>query len=106
MPRWCVTQISTGVSSLEVTRIEKIPLKSKNTPLTRPHGISHWSGLMKIENRELQQLQNQTDMLKVSLNKINAQIHKKGKQRMLLEEKKTMMEMDFLGRLKVRLSQC
>lgn len=58
---------------------------------------------MGLENREMQQLQNQTNVLKVSLNKINIQIHEKGKQRMLLEEKKTMMEIDFLGRLKVRL---
>lgn len=60
---------------------------------------------MEIENRELQQLQGQTNMLKVSLNKINIQIHEKGKQKMLLEEKKTMMEIDFLGRLKVGMSQ-
>lgn len=60
---------------------------------------------MEIENRELQLLQNQTNVLKVSLNKINIQIHEKGKQRMLLEEKKTMMEIDFLGRLKARTSQ-
>lgn len=58
---------------------------------------------MGLEKREMQQLQNQTNVLKVSLNKINIQIHEKGKQRMLLEEKKTMMEIDFLGRLKVRL---
>lgn len=56
---------------------------------------------MELENRELQQLQNQTNVLKISLNKINIQIDEKGKQRMLLEEKKTMMEINFLGRLKV-----
>lgn len=84
----------------------KEPLKRKNTPLTHPHHIPPSSGLVEIENRELQLLQNQTNVLKVSLNKINIQIHEKGKQRMLLEEKKTMMEIDFLGRLKARMSQC
>lgn len=58
---------------------------------------------MEIENRELMQLENKANMLKVSLNKINIQINENGKQRVLLEEKKTMMEIDFLGRIKVPL---
>uniref|UniRef100_A0A674MJ37 Coiled-coil domain-containing protein 40 n=1 Tax=Takifugu rubripes TaxID=31033 RepID=A0A674MJ37_TAKRU len=57
-------------------------------------------GLMEIENRELLQLENKANALNVSLNKINTQIDENGKHRMLLEEKKTMLEVDFLGRLK------
>lgn len=56
---------------------------------------------MDIENRELKQLQNKAKALTYSLQKLNTQIHDNGKQRILLEEKKTMMEMDFLGRIKV-----
>lgn len=56
---------------------------------------------MEIENRELLQLENKVNALNVSLNKINVQIDENGKRRMLLEEKKTMLEVDFLGRLKV-----
>ncbi|XP_056892626.1 coiled-coil domain-containing protein 40-like [Takifugu flavidus] len=57
-------------------------------------------GLMDIENRELKQLQNKAKALTRSLQKLNIQIDDNGKQRMLLEEKKMMMEMDFLGRIK------
>lgn len=56
---------------------------------------------MEIEKRELLQLENKANALIVSLNKINIQVDENGKQRMLLEERKTMMEVDFLGRLKV-----
>lgn len=58
-----------------------------------------------MENGELKQLQSQAKVLTGSLHKLNTQIHQKGKQRLLLEEKKMMMEMNFLGRIKVRLSQ-
>lgn len=61
---------------------------------------------MDIENRELKQLQNKAKALTRSLQKLNTQIYDNGKQRMLLEEKKTMMEMDFLGRIKVSLFCC
>lgn len=63
-------------------------------------------GLMDIENRELKQLQNKAKALTCSLQKLNTQLYDNGKQRMLLEEKKTMMEMDFLGRIKVSLFWC
>lgn len=76
---------------------------SRSSP--HPHRISHPPGLMELENREWKQLQKQEKVLTGSLQKLNAQIHEKGKERMLLEEKKLMMEMDFLGRLKVGWSQ-
>lgn len=56
---------------------------------------------MEIETRELKQLQKQAKALTGSLQKLNTQIYEKGKERMLLEEKRMMMEMDFLGRIKV-----
>lgn len=61
---------------------------------------------MEMENGELKQLQSQAKVLTGSLNKLNTQIYQKGKEKMLLEEKKMMMEMNFLGRLKVGMSQC
>lgn len=61
---------------------------------------------MEIENREVKQLQRQAKALTRSLQKLNTQIHEKGRERMLLEEKKLMMEMDFLGRIKVGLRRC
>lgn len=60
---------------------------------------------MEVEKVELKQLQSQAQALTGSLQKLNTQIHQKGKQRLLLEEKKMMLEMNFLGRLKVGLSQ-
>lgn len=61
---------------------------------------------MDIENQELKQLQKKAKALTCSLQTLNTQIYDNGKQRMLLEEKKTMMEMDFLGRIKVSLLWC
>lgn len=49
----------------------------------------------------MKQLQQQAKVLTGSLQKLNTQIFERGKERMLLEEKKMMMEMDFLGRIKV-----
>lgn len=67
---------------------------------------SNSSGLMEIENRELKQLENKAKALTRSLQKLNTQIYENGKQRMLLEEKKMMMEIDFFGRIKVSLFWC
>lgn len=70
------------------------------------NNIVNLPGLMDIENQELKQLQKKAKALTCSLQKLNTQIYDNGKQRMLLEEKKTMMEMDFLGRIKVSLLWC
>lgn len=63
------------------------------------------SGLMDIENRELKQLQKQAKRLTGSLQKLNTQIYERGRERVLLQEREMMMEVDFLGRIKVGPSQ-